>query len=165
MDLDHIKVKDYADELKAHNSKQVLELETYVGFSALVALNAMGFDSHVYCIGSNTKTNVIAKEIWKIAGCESRIYLLEGTLQNLEVRSEVSKRQYDAVLLNHKEEQYLSDFKMLEEMNVLKEGGIVVSNNDVILNNYMNYINNSPKYKDHKLFTSMLKCDVQKMKM
>jgi predicted O-methyltransferase YrrM len=150
------KTVNYMNAIRESNSKIHLELGTHIGYYALVALHTMGNDGYVYTIDYNTLNNKIAKKIWKIAGCIDRIRLLNGTLQDVGIRAEISKRQYDTIFMNHNRKAYVTDLMKLENMNIIKHSGTIMAceNNIHDTSDYIKYIGESPKYVNTKWFTS-----------
>ena len=148
MNLGDEKAQVYRNALKDSFSKSCLEFGCYVGYSALVALDAMGDESIVYFIDPNSHTNDIAKAIFEHAGVADRVHVLTGTLNT--VYHALVGRKFDAFFLDHHKPSYLPDFKTVEKLDLLKEGSVVVADNVVIfkIDDLMDYIKESDNYKD-----------------
>lgn len=82
MNIGDRKGEYYTQELIKSGSKMGLELGTYVGYSALRAIEAMGKDGHMVCIDPNDTTNKIAIQMFIHAGVLDQILLLQGDLSS-----------------------------------------------------------------------------------
>ena len=104
--------------------KQILEVGTAVGYSALLMAENMPADCHITTIEKYEKRIPIARENFQRAGMEERITLLEGdaaeVLKGLE-------GPYDFVFMDAAKGQYIH---FLEEvLRLLPIGGVLVSDN------------------------------------
>ncbi|MGN0402568.1 MAG: O-methyltransferase [Acetatifactor sp.] len=104
--------------------KQILEVGTAVGFSALLMSEYGPADCHITTIEKYEKRIPIAKENFKRAGAEERITLLEGDaadiLQGLE-------GPYDMIFMDAAKGQYIHF--MQDALRLLSPGGLLISDN------------------------------------
>ena len=104
--------------------KEILEVGTAVGYSALLMSRAMPEDCHITTIEKYEKRIPIAKENFKRAGKEQRITLLEGDAE--EILATLSG-PYDFIFMDAAKGQYIHWLPMI--LKLLPGGGVLVSDN------------------------------------
>ena len=104
--------------------KEILEVGTAIGFSALLMSEYGPKDCHITTIEKYEKRIPLAKENFKKVGKENAITLLEGDaieiLQTLE-------GSYDFIFMDAAKGQYINF--MPDILRLLKVGGILISDN------------------------------------
>ena len=104
--------------------KDILEVGTAIGFSALLMSEYGPKDCHITTIEKYEKRIPLAKENFKKAGKEDAITLLEGDatdiLQSLE-------GTYDFIFMDAAKGQYINF--MPDVLRLLKVGGLLISDN------------------------------------
>ena len=104
--------------------KEILEVGTAIGFSALLMSEYGPKDCHITTIEKYEKRIPLAKENFKKAGKEDAITLLEGDatdiLQSLE-------GTYDFIFMDAAKGQYINF--MPDILRLLKVGGLLISDN------------------------------------
>ncbi len=104
--------------------KEILEVGTAIGFSALLMSEYSPKDCHITTIEKYEKRIPIAKENFKKAGKEENITLLEGDateiLQTLE-------GTYDFIFMDAAKGQYINFLSDI--LRLLKVGGLLISDN------------------------------------
>ena len=104
--------------------KEILEVGTAIGFSALLMSEYGPKDCHITTIEKYEKRIPLAKENFKKAGKEENITLLEGDateiLQTLE-------DTYDFIFMDAAKGQYINFLPDI--MRLLKVGGLLISDN------------------------------------
>lgn len=104
--------------------KEILEVGTAIGFSALLMSEYGPKDCHITTIEKYEKRIPLAKENFKKAGKEENITLLEGDateiLQTLE-------GAYDFIFMDAAKGQYINFLPDI--MRLLKVGGLLISDN------------------------------------
>ena len=104
--------------------KEILEVGTAIGFSALLLSEYSPKDCHMTTIEKYEKRIPIAKENFKKAGKEENITLLEGDateiLQTLE-------GTYDFIFMDAAKGQYINFLSDI--LRLLKVGGLLISDN------------------------------------
>ncbi len=104
--------------------KNVLEVGTAIGFSALLMSEYAPKDCHITTIEKYEKRIPIAKENFKKAGAEDRITLLEGDA--IEILKELDG-SYDLIFMDAAKGQYINF--MPDILRLLAPGGLLVSDN------------------------------------
>lgn len=110
--------------LLMNKPKQILEVGTAIGFSALLMSEFMPRDGHITTIENYEKRIPIARANFKKYGKEDQITLLEGdaaeVLKTLE-------GPYDFIFMDAAKGQYIH--YLPEIMRILPPGGVLISDN------------------------------------
>ncbi len=104
--------------------KNILEVGTAIGFSALLMSEYGPEDCHITTIEKYEKRIPIARENFKRAGAENRITLLEGDA--VEILKELSGN-YDMIFMDAAKGQYINF--MPDILRLLAPGGLLISDN------------------------------------
>ena len=110
--------------LRYAKPKQILEVGTAVGFSALLMSEYAPEDCHITTIEKYEKRIPVAKENFRKYGREDRITLLEGDAADLLRELE---GPFDFIFMDAAKGQYLAF--MPEVLRLLAPGGLLVSDN------------------------------------
>ena len=143
--------------LSIHRPGKILEVETAVGFSALLMAYNTGEDCTITTIEKYEKRIPQARENFARAGMDHRITLLEGDA--LEVMRTLDG-PYDMVFMDAAKGQYLTFLP--EALRLLRQGGILVSDNvlqdgDIIESHYAVERRNRTIYKRMREYLYVLK--------
>ncbi len=104
--------------------RNILEVGTAIGFSALLMSEYGSEDCHITTIEKYEKRIPIAKENFKRGGAENRITLLEGDAT--DILKELSDT-YDLIFMDAAKGQYIHF--MPDILRLLAPGGLLVSDN------------------------------------
>ncbi len=104
--------------------KQVLEVGTAVGFSAILMCEYMPENGHITTIENYEKRIPVARENFRRAGREEQITLIEGDA--LEVMKTLPG-SYDFIFMDAAKGQYIH--YLPEVLRLLAPGGVLVSDN------------------------------------
>lgn len=110
--------------LASAKPKNILEVGTAIGFSALLMSEYAPEDCHITTIEKYEKRIPIAKENFKKAGREGKITLLEGDATEILRDMEGS---FDLIFMDAAKGQYLNFFP--DVLRLLAPGGLLVSDN------------------------------------
>ncbi len=116
--------------------RQILEVGTAIGFSALLMSEYMPKDAHITTIEKYEKRIPIARDNFKKYGKEEQITLIEGDAA--QVLAELSG-EYDLIFMDAAKGQYIHFLPDI--LRLLKDGGVLLSDNvlqdgDVIESRY-----------------------------
>ncbi len=109
--------------LKIHQPKNILEIGTAIGYSALIMAESNEI-ARITTIERSPKMIELAKENINNTVYKDRIKILEGEAQ--EILPNLNEK-YDFVFLDAAKGQYLEFFNMC--MNLLEPSGLIVSDN------------------------------------
>lgn len=104
--------------------RQILEVGTAIGFSALFMSEYAPEDCHITTIEKYEKRIPLAKENFRKAGKEEKITLLEGDAK--EILAELTG-SYDFIFMDAAKGQYIHFLP--DVLRLLRSGGILVSDN------------------------------------
>lgn len=110
--------------LRLIGARRVLEIGTFLGFSALVMADAVGPEGQIVCLDQNAEWTQAAQEMWRQAGVSDRIELVLGdaheTIRNLE-------GEFDAVLIDADKGGYLDYLEQVTPR--LRSNGLLMVDN------------------------------------
>lgn len=116
--------------------RTILELGTYVGYSAIRMARKLPQGGHLYSIEFNEANAEIAGRIIDHAGFGDRISVVHGTLgdggktiAHLETAAGFSAGSVDFVFIDHAKDAYLPDLMLILQRHWLHPGSIVVADN------------------------------------
>lgn len=122
--------------LQRAKPKVILELGTYVGYSATRMAQQLPSDGHLYSVEFSPQNATIARSIIEHAGLTPRVTIVVGTLgdggktaDTLENEHGFGPGYVDFVFIDHAKEVYLSDLKLIMERGWLHKGSVVVADN------------------------------------
>lgn len=104
--------------------KEILEVGTAIGFSALLMSEYGPKDCHITTIEKYEKRIPLAKENFKKAGQEKRITLLEGDAARI---LKELKGSYDFIFMDAAKGQYIHFLPDI--LKLMPEGGLLISDN------------------------------------
>lgn len=141
-----IKGRYLVDTVRRFNVKNVLEIGTLIGYSAiLIALN-LPREGRLVTIEINPKSARLAEENIRRAGLADKIELHIGDA--LTVVPSI-KDKFDMVFLDATKDEYLQYLKLSEDK--LETGGVVFADNVEVsahaMHDYLDYVRNSGRYK------------------
>ncbi|MGA8927289.1 MAG: O-methyltransferase [Solirubrobacterales bacterium] len=116
--------------------RQLLELGTYCGYSALRAARMMPEGARLVSIEFNAENAAIARRIWDHAGIGEELTVLVGTLGDggattaaLESEHAIKSGSLDFVFIDHDKSAYRPDLELILGRGWLHPGSIVVADN------------------------------------
>ena len=116
--------------------RRLLELGTYLGYSALRTARVMPPDAHLFSIEYLAANAAIARRIWEHAGVADRITAVVGslgdgggTIARLESEHGFTRGSLDFLFIDHDKTFYLSDLERIVARRWLRDGAIVVADN------------------------------------
>lgn len=138
--------KYLVDTVRRFNVKNVLEVGTLIGYSAiLIALN-LPQEGRVVTIEINPESGRLAEENIRKAGFVDKIEVHIGNAVTVIPRI---KNSFDMVFLDATKDEYLEYLKLSE--NKLERGGVVFAHNVKMFAHemwdYLDYVRNSGRYK------------------
>ncbi len=124
------------EALERVQPRTILELGTYVGYSAIRMARKLQEEGRLYSVEFSEANAEIARKIIDHAGLSDRVQVVVGTLGDggrtlsyLETVCGLSAGTLDFVFIDHAKEAYLSDLQLILERGWLHRGSIVVADN------------------------------------
>ena len=128
--------------------RQLLELGTYIGYSALRTARVMPDGAHLVSVEFLAANAEIARTILDHAGVGDRVTVVVGTLGDGDATIAALEREHgfgdgtlDFVFLDHDKDAYLPDLERIVERGWLRDGAVVVADNVKVPG--------APRYREH----------------
>jgi predicted O-methyltransferase YrrM len=150
-----IKGRIISDVIRKYKAKNILEIGTLHGYSAILMAAALPSDGKVVTIELDKSIADIARK--NIADAELS-YKIDVRVGNaLEVISNLDL-EFDLLFLDAAKNEYLKYLKLAEKKS-LKEGAIIVADNVEVSKNemldYLHYVRTSRIYKSYTIETTL----------
>ena len=141
------------EEIKRKNPKQILELGVYLGYSSIRILRNLNSESLLTSIEASNKYFEISQEIVSHSGLIDKWNPHKGKAKNIIPSLEY---KFDFVFLDHWKDEYLSDLKSLQKLDLLNDKATIFADNVVLfnMNEYLNYVRNSPFFTSKFISTN-----------
>ena len=144
------------DHLLKSKPNNVIELGTFIGYSAVLISSTIEEKSKLTSIDSDSHSIEIAKELINFAGLDDKVNLMHGSAE--EIIPELNFNA-DFVFIDHAKKKYLSDLKLLETQEIILKNCTVFADNVGIFKDemaeYFDHVRNSGKYQSQN-FSSKL---------
>ena len=144
------------DHLVKSKPNNIIELGTFIGYSAVLISSTIGEKSKLTSIDSDSHSIEIAKELINFAGLDDKVNFMHGNAE--EIIPELNFNA-DFVFIDHAKKKYLSDLKLLEREEIIIKNCTVFADNVGIFKDemveYFDHVRNSGKYQSQN-FSSKL---------
>ncbi len=105
--------------IKSNGIKNILEIGTFTGYSALSMALAITSDGIVTCLDINKETSEKAKSFFKKANLENKIKVILGPALDTLERLKKEKKIFDLVFIDADKENYKEYYDL--SMNLIKK--------------------------------------------
>ncbi|KAI8485513.1 hypothetical protein Bbelb_367070 [Branchiostoma belcheri] len=128
----------------------MLELGTYMGYSAIRTVRLLPETARFITVEFNQENAAVAKEMIAFAGLQNRIIQIVSDCADVipQLKTKYGVETLDMVFIDHWKDVYLRDIKLLETNKLLRKGTVVVADN--IINpgapDYADYVRTCGKY-------------------
>ena len=113
--------------IKTNNIKNILEIGTFTGYSALSMGLAIPKDGNITCLDINKETSEAAKNFFKKANLDKKMTVILGPAINTLKKLKENKRMFDMIFIDGDKENYKNYYDLSLEL-VKKNGFILVDN-------------------------------------
>ncbi|MBO6482480.1 MAG: class I SAM-dependent methyltransferase [Pelagibacteraceae bacterium] len=113
--------------IKSNGIKNILEIGTFTGYSALSMALAITSDGIVTCLDINKETSEKAKSFFKKANLENKIKVILGPALDTLERLKEEKKIFDLVFIDADKENYKEYYDL--SMNLIKKKGFILVDN------------------------------------
>jgi predicted O-methyltransferase YrrM len=141
-----VKGKHLVDAVRRFNVKNVLEVGTLIGYSAILIASNLPQEGRVVTIEMKPKSAKLAEENILKAGLADKIEVHIGNALTVIPRM---NGRFDMVFLDAAKDEYLEYLKLSE--NKLERGGVVFADNVKMpaheMRDYLDYVRNSGRYR------------------
>ena len=143
--------------IKSNNIKNILEIGTFTGYSALSMALATTSDGNVTCLDINKETSEKAESFFKKANLENKIKVILGpALDSLE-RLKEEKKIFDLVFIDADKENYKKYYDL--SMNLIKKKGFILIDNVLWHGDVADPVKNDRLTNIIREFNSLIKND------
>ena len=136
--------------------KKVLELGTFLGYSAVLIASNIENESTLTTIDSDKNSIEIASKMLDFAGLINKVNLVHGAADKI-LPSLNSKFQF--VFIDHAKKKYLPDLELIEKNRLIESQSIVFADNVGIfeddMKNYFSHVRNSGKYTSQNIGSTL----------
>jgi len=144
--------------IRTNKIKNILEIGTFTGYSALSMGLAMPKDGKVTCLDINKETSEAARNFFKKANLDKKIEIILGPAINSLKKLKENKKMFDMIFIDADKENYknyyTSSLKLIKNNgfilidNVLWHGDVVDPNKNDRLTNIIREFNSFIKKDD-----------------
>ena len=113
--------------IKSNGIKNILEIGTFTGYSALSMALAITSDGIVTCLDINKETSEKAKSFFKKANLENKIKVILGPALNTLERLKKEKKIFDLIFIDANKENYKEYYDL--SINLIKKKGFILIDN------------------------------------
>jgi len=151
-----IKGRIIASIISKYKPKNILEIGTLYGYSAILMADILPGDGKVVTIEMDKQIADIARKNISDADLLHKVTVIVGNA--LEVIPKLEWK-FDMLFLDAAKDEYLKYLKAAEKQTLRKNGGIVVADNVEVSKNevrdYLDYVRNSGLYKSKTMETTL----------
>ncbi|CAF3902630.1 unnamed protein product [Rotaria sp. Silwood1] len=142
------KILDQA--IQKRKPKTILELGTFLGYSSLRIISQLPDNVLFITIEADLQSVEIARIIFEYAGVTNRINIINDYTHNVipYLSKNFNINSFDFIFIDHFKDVYLRDFKMLEDVGLIKSGTMIVADNVIKPGtpDYLEYVRNNSNY-------------------
>ncbi|KAK3276545.1 hypothetical protein CYMTET_15384 [Cymbomonas tetramitiformis] len=149
--------------VKDANPKHVVELGTFLGYSAVRMNSQLQKGAQFITVEAKPENADVARSIIEYAGFGDQVTLLKGRLAK-DALPDVSKilngSSADFVFLDHFKDCYLPDLKAMEQLGIVGKGSVIVADNVLYPGapGFLEYVSDSSRY-DTRLIPAKFEYD------
>ena len=151
--------------IKTNKIKNILEIGTFTGYSALSMGLAIPKDGNIICLDINKETSEVAKNFFKKANLDKKIKIILGPAMNTLKKLKDDKKIFDMIFIDADKENYKNYYNLSLELvknngfilidNVLWKGDVADPNKNDQLTNIIREFNSFIK-KDDRIEKTIL---------
>jgi len=113
--------------IKTNKIKNILEIGTFTGFSALSMGLVIPEDGNIICLDINKDTSEVAKNFFKRANLDKKIKVVLGPAINTLKKFKDDKNIYDMIFIDADKENYKNYYNLSFEL--IKTNGFIIIDN------------------------------------
>ena len=142
--------------LKKHNPKLVLELGSFIGYSAIIIASSTDSESLLYSIDPDHNSVDISQKMINFAGLSSKINFIHSTA---ELAIPKLNHSFDFVFIDHAKKRYFPDLILIEDSKLLKSNSVIFADNVGIfiedMGEYLDHVRHSGLYKSENIASNL----------
>ena len=113
--------------IKTNNIKNILEIGTFTGYSALSMGLSIPKDGSVTCLDINKQTSEIARTFFKKADLDKKIQIILEPAINILKKMKDDKKMFDMIFIDADKENYKNYYNL--SLTLVKKNGFILIDN------------------------------------
>jgi len=113
--------------IKTNNIKNILEIGTFTGYSALSMGLSIPKDGRIICLDINKETSEVAKTFFKKAKLDKKIQIILGSATNTLKKLKDDKKMFDMIFIDADKENYKTYYNL--SLDLIKRNGFILIDN------------------------------------
>ncbi len=113
--------------IKTNNIKNILEVGTFTGYSALSMGLAIPKDGNITCLDINKETSEVARNFFKKANLDKKIKIILGSAMNTLKKLKDDKKIFDMIFIDADKENYKNYYNL--SLELVKNNGFILIDN------------------------------------
>ena len=113
--------------IKTNNIKNILEIGTFTGYSALSMGLALPKDGNIICLDINKETSAVAKNFFKKANLDKKMKIILGPAINTLKKLKDDKKMFDMIFIDGDKENYKNYYDL--SLDLVKKNGFILVDN------------------------------------
>jgi len=113
--------------IKTNNIKNILEIGTFTGYSALSMGLAIPKNGNITCLDINKETSEAARNFFKQANLDKKIEIILGPATNSLEKLKESKKMFDMIFIDADKENYKDYYT--SSLELIKNNGFILIDN------------------------------------
>ena len=113
--------------IKTNSVKNILEIGTFTGYSALSMGLATPKDGNITCLDINKETSEVAKNFFKKADLDKKVKIILGPALNTLKKFKDGKKIFDMIFIDADKENYKNYYNL--SLELVKNNGYILIDN------------------------------------
>ena len=113
--------------IKTNSIKNILEIGTFTGYSALSMGLAIPKDGNVTCLDINQETSEVARTFFKKANLDKKVQIILGPAINTLKKLKNDKKIFDMIFIDADKENYKNYYDL--SLELVKNNGFILIDN------------------------------------
>ncbi len=143
--------------IKINSIKNILEIGTFTGYSALSMGLAIPKDGNVTCLDINKETSETARNFFKKANLDKKIQIILGPAMNTLKKLKDDKKFFDMIFIDADKENYKNYYDL--SLELVKNNGFILIDNVLWHGDVVDPIKNDRLTNVIREFNSFIKKD------
>ena len=143
--------------IKTNSIKNILEIGTFTGYSALSMGLAIPKDGNVTCLDINKETSETARNFFKKANLDKKVQIILGSAMNTLKKLKDDKRFFDMIFIDADKENYKNYYDL--SLELVKNNGFILIDNVLWHGDVVDPIKNDRLTNIIREFNSFIKKD------
>ena len=145
--------------IKTNNIKDILEIGTFTGYSALSMGLAIPKDGNITCLDINKQTSEVAQNFFKKANLDKKIKIILSPAIISMDKLKVKKKRFDMIFIDADKENYKNYYNL--SLELIKDNGFIIIDNVLWKGDVANTSKNDQLTNIIREFNSFIKKDVR----